>query len=139
ARLDTLPKERKALLQDAAVLGKVFWAGAVRAMGDRELPEVERALHELARKELVRPSRQSSMEGEAEYGFWHVLVRDVAYRQIPRARRAAKHVAAANWLEIKGGKQVEELAYHTGEALALAQTTGAAAVEAEVTPRAAHY
>src|SRR5206468_3343393 len=26
ARLDTLPPERKALLQDAAVLGKVFWA-----------------------------------------------------------------------------------------------------------------
>jgi class 3 adenylate cyclase/tetratricopeptide (TPR) repeat protein len=139
ARLDTLPQERKMLLQDAAVLGKVFWAGAVGAMGDRDPAEVERALHELSRKELVRPSRQSSMEGEAEYGFWHLLVRDVAYEQIPRAARAAKHLAAANWLEIKGGKHVEELAYHTGEALALARTTGAAAVEAEVTPRAAHY
>src|SRR5204863_3480457 len=32
ARLDTLPQERKVLLQDAAVLGKVFWAGAVGAM-----------------------------------------------------------------------------------------------------------
>ena len=33
ARLDTLPAERKALLQDAAVIGKVFWAGALAEMG----------------------------------------------------------------------------------------------------------
>jgi hypothetical protein len=121
------------------VLGKVFWAGAVGAMDDRDPHEVERALHELARKELVRPSRQSSMEGETEYGFWHLLVRDVAYQQIPRAGRAAKHLAAADWLETKAGEHVEELAYHTGEALALAQATGDAALEAEVKPRAAHY
>ena len=139
ARLDTLPQERKALLQDAAVLGKVFWAGAVRAMGDRELPEVERALHELARKELVRPSRQSSMEGEAEYGFWHVLVRDVAYRQIPRAGRAARHLAAADWLEAKAGDRVEDLAYHTAEALALARASGDTVLETNVAPRAARY
>lgn len=139
ARLDTLPQERKMLLQDAAVLGKVFWAGAVGAMGDRDPAEVEQALHELSRKELVRPSRQSSMEGEAEYGFWHLLVREVAYQQIPRARRAAKHLAAANWLETEAVEQVEELAYHTSEALTLARATGDAALEAEVTPRAAHY
>ena len=139
ARLDTLPQERKALLQDAAVLGKVFWAGAVAAMGDRDPHEVEQALHELARKELVRPSRQSSMEGEAEYGFWHLLVRDVAYQQIPRAQRATKHLAAGNWLETKAGEQVEELAYHTGEALILAQAAGDADLEAEATPRAARY
>jgi class 3 adenylate cyclase/tetratricopeptide (TPR) repeat protein len=139
ARLDTLPAERKMLLQDAAVLGKVFWAGAVATMGALEPAEVERALHELSRKELVRPSRQSSMEGEAEYGFWHLLVRDVAYEQIPRAARAAKHLAAADWLEMKGGEQVEELSYHTGEALTLAQAAGDAAIEVETTPRAAHY
>ncbi|MDP9255346.1 MAG: AAA family ATPase [Actinomycetota bacterium] len=143
ARLDTLPQERKALLQDAAVLGKVFWAGAVSAMGDRDPHEVERALHELIRKELVRPSRQSSMEGEAEYGFWHLLIRDVAYQQIPRAGRAAKHLSAGEWLEAKAGERVEDLAevlaYHTGEALSLAVATGDAALQTAVTPRAARY
>src|SRR5262249_51997900 len=139
ARLDTLPQERKALLQDAAVLGKGFWAGAVAAMGDRDPQDVEQALHELSRKELVRPSPQSSMEGGGEYGFWHLLVRDVAYQQIPRAARAAKHLAAATWLESTGGEQVEELAYHTGEALAFSQATGDAALEAEIRPRAARY
>ncbi|MGZ4371613.1 MAG: ATP-binding protein [Gaiellaceae bacterium] len=139
ARLDTLPPERKALLQDAAVLGKIFWAGAVGAMGERNPHEVERALHELVRKELVRPSRQSSMEGESEYGFWHTLVRDVAYQQIPRSHRAAKHVAAAEWLEATAPEWVEDLAYHTGEALALAEATGDIALQADVAPSAARY
>ena len=65
ARLDTLSPERKSLLQDASVMGKLFWAGAVAEMGERDPREVELALHELARKELVRPARTSSMEGEA--------------------------------------------------------------------------
>ena len=58
ARLDTLTPDRKSLLQDAAVIGKVFWAGALAEMGDRDPREVEHALHELARKELVRASSQ---------------------------------------------------------------------------------
>src|SRR6185436_20559024 len=85
ARLDTLSPERKSLLQDAAVIGKVFWVGALAEIGGRNPGELELALHELARKELVRPARTSSMEGESEYSFWHLLVRDVAYGQIPRA------------------------------------------------------
>ncbi len=52
-------------------------------------------LRDLSRKELVRPSRRSSMQGEAEYAFWHILTRDVAYtpaaprltRGPPRRRR----------------------------------------------------
>jgi predicted ATPase len=63
ARLDTLPAERKAILADAAVVGKVFWAGAVASLGERTLGDVTEALHELGRKELVRPSRHSSMAG----------------------------------------------------------------------------
>ena len=128
ARLDTLPTDRKALLQDAAVIGKVFWAATVGAMGDRPDHDVELALHELARKELVRPSRQSSMEGEAEFGFWHVLVRDVAYQQIPRADRASKHVAAARWIETRAADRLEDLAdvlvHHYEQAVELFRSAG---------------
>ncbi len=109
-------------------MGKVFWAGAVAEMGGREPREVEQALHELARKELVRPARTSSMAGEAEYGFWHLLVRDVAYNQIPRAARADRHRAAAAWFERQAGERVEDLAdvlaYHYTQALELAQAAG---------------
>jgi class 3 adenylate cyclase/tetratricopeptide (TPR) repeat protein len=143
ARLDTLPLEHKALLQDGAVMGKVFWAGSVSAMSDQDDRTVEEVLHELARKELVRPARQSSMEGEAEYAFGHLLVRDVAYEQIPRAQRAGRHVKAAAWLENKAAGRVEDLAevlaYHTGEALRLAEIQGNARLRADVAPAAGRY
>jgi class 3 adenylate cyclase len=128
ARLDTLPAERKNLLQDAAVLGKVFWVGALAEIGGRNADELERALHELVRKELVRPARVSSIEGENEYSFWHVLVRDVAYGQIPRGERARRHRAAAAWIERQAHGRVEDLAevlaHHYLQALELVEAAG---------------
>ena len=79
ARLDSLPAEEKRLLLDAAVFGKTFWVGALQA------EDAEARLHALQRKEFVRRERRSSVAGEAEYLFTHLLVRDVAYAQIPRA------------------------------------------------------
>ena len=143
ARLDTLPADRKRLLQDAAVIGKVFWAGAAAAMGGREAVEVEDAFSDLVRRELIRPAAQSSMEGEREYGFWHALVRDVAYAQIPRAERASRHLRAVDWIEQKAGDRLEDvadvLAYHADEARSLARATRDAALEAEARPVAARY
>jgi class 3 adenylate cyclase/tetratricopeptide (TPR) repeat protein len=130
ARLDTLPPDRKALLHDGAVVGKVFWAGAIASMGDRDESFVRSGLHELARKELVRSARTSSVSEQAEYSFWHLLVRDVAYSQIPRADRAHKHVAAAEWVERMAGERVtdhaELLAYHYEQALELTHAAGEA-------------
>ncbi len=128
ARLDTLTPDAKSLLADAAVVGKVFWAGAVAAMGDRDPDVVIDMLRELSRKELVRPARRSSMQGEAEYAFWHILSRDVAYNQLPRVDRAARHVGAATWIESQAPDRVEDLAdvlaYHYATALELARAAG---------------
>jgi class 3 adenylate cyclase len=143
ARLDTLSPDRKSLLQDAAVVGKLFWAGAVAEMGGRDPREVELALHELARKELVRPARTSSMEGEVEYSFWHLLVRDVCYGQIPRAARAARHRSAAGWIERKAGERAEDLADvladHFVTALELTRAAGQAADTEELRASARRY
>jgi class 3 adenylate cyclase/tetratricopeptide (TPR) repeat protein len=108
ARLDTLSPDRKQLLQDAAVVGKVFWSGAVAKMGERDPNQVRETLHELSRKELIRPARASSMAGEAEYAFYHALVRDVCYAQIPRASRAERHLKAASWIEEVAAERVED-------------------------------
>src|SRR5690242_8020029 len=91
ARLDLLGPEEKALLQDASVVGRVFWPGALGA--------ADELLRSLVRKEFIRRERRSSVGGEQEYSFAHALVRDVAYAQIPRGDRAAKHRAAASWIE----------------------------------------
>ena len=127
ARLDSLPPEEKALLQEAAVVGRVFWLGAVEAM-DGALPrELEERLHALARKEFIRRERRSSVEGDTEFAFLHVLVRDVAYGQIPRRERSEKHRLAAEWIASLGRSedQAEMLGHHYLQALELAEAAGA--------------
>ena len=76
ARLDLLTRAEKELLQDAAVVGKVFWPGALTA--NRDASDLDDAIRGLERKEFVRRERRSSVEGELQYAFRHVLVRDVA-------------------------------------------------------------
>jgi hypothetical protein len=87
ARLDALPDNEKQLLRDAAVLGKVFWSGGVSA------DDAAAALHGLERKGFVRRELCSAVAGDTEYAFRHVLVREVAYGQIPRGARGEKHLA----------------------------------------------
>jgi class 3 adenylate cyclase len=110
ARLDALAPEEKALVQNAAVVGKVFWLGALTALGSAD----EMRLHALARKEFVRRERRSSVEGDTEFAFLHVLIRDVAYAQIPRAGRAERHLAVARWIEEVGRAEdaAEMLTHH---------------------------
>jgi class 3 adenylate cyclase len=118
ARLDALNREQKALLQHAAVIGKVFWLGALGA--------TEQQLHALQQKEFVQRARRSSVEGETEYAFRHLLVRDVAYGQIPRAERARSHVRTAEWIESLGRPEdhAEMVAHHYATALQLARAAG---------------
>lgn len=126
ARLDGLPDGEKRVLQDAAVLGKVFWSGGVASLtgfDDRTLLD---SLHALVRKGFVRRERRSAVAGEEEFAFRHVLVRDVGYGQIPRPARVNKHVAAAAWVESLGREEdhAELLAHHYATALELAQAAG---------------
>ena len=121
ARIDGLAPDEKALLQDASVIGKVFWPGAVPGANGQ-------TLHSLERKEFVRRDRRSSIAGETQYAFLHALVRDVAYGQIPRGERAEKHRRAAEWLASLAGDRAEDhaemLAHHYHEALTLAEAAG---------------
>ena len=124
ARLDTLEPETKEVLRDAAVVGTGFWTGALAQMGGLRREQVERRLGELQWKELVRPQPRSIVADESQYAFWHVLVRDVAYGQIPRAARARKHRLAAEWIESLAPDRAdltELLAHHYASALEYAR------------------
>jgi class 3 adenylate cyclase/tetratricopeptide (TPR) repeat protein len=129
ARLDTLAPERRSLLQDAAVVGTVFWSGALGAIDGRDPAGATADLQELARRAFIRPVRASSVAGEAEYAFWHNLTREVAYGQLPRTARVAKHRAVAAWIEEVAGDRVadhaELLAHHYLTALELARAARA--------------
>ena len=135
ARLDVLRPERKALLADAAVVGQDFWLGALARVAGLGRDAVETELGELAARDLVRPVRESAVEGERQYTFWHALTREVAYEELPRAARATKHAAVADWLEHDSGARVDDLAdvlaHHRVTSLELARAAG----EAELAER----
>ncbi len=128
ARLDALPGEEKTALADAAVVGEVFWDGALTELGRRERVEVDAALGALHDKHLVRRARESSMAGESEFTFTHALTRDVAYGTLPRRARAQKHAQTAAWLEGRAGGRLEDvadlLAHHSATAFELAEAVG---------------
>ena len=128
ARLDVLESPRKSVLQDAAVVGHVFWSGAVSAIGAREPRTVERDLDALADQQFVRPNADSSMRDDHEFSFWHAIVRDVCYSQIPRAGRATRHRRAAAWIEHRAGERLDDLAdvlaHHHTQALSLDEARG---------------
>ena len=143
ARLDLLSAERKALLADAAVVGRSFWAGAVAAVGQHDPARVYEGLMELVAKELVRPERVSSIEGEAEFAFVHALVCDVSYSRLTLAERATKHARLARWLEDRTAGRTEDmaevLAFHYGTALEMAGAAGLFELQDELAEPTTHY
>ncbi|GHH38833.1 BTAD domain-containing putative transcriptional regulator [Lentzea cavernae] len=97
-QLDSLPIEVKAVLQDAALTGDLVSPSSVAATGRRDAFEVAKALELLEQRDFLRRQGRNSETGEIEYGFRHLLVRDVVADQIPRAERASKQERARAWL-----------------------------------------
>ena len=100
----------------------MFWASSI----GRDPDAATTSLHSLERKGFVRRQRRSSLEGESEFAFAHALVRDVSYGQIPRADRAQRHRAVAEWIDGLGRPEdhAEMLAYHWSSALDLVRASG---------------
>ena len=130
ARVDGLPAQDKGLLQDAAVLGKVFWTDALHVLSGVEASVLDERLRALQRQEFVRRERRSAVEGVRQYVFMHALVRDVAYGQIPRAQRSEKHRRAAAWISRLPADRAEDraemLAHHLEAAISYGEAAGIA-------------
>jgi tetratricopeptide (TPR) repeat protein len=117
ARLDSLPREERVVLECGSVEGEVFHRGAVTALepGDGQ---IDARLVGLVRKELVRPETPT-LAAEDAYRFRHLLIRDAAYEALPKATRIELHRRFAEWLEERGQDLVEldEIAgYHLEQA-----------------------
>jgi predicted ATPase len=114
SRIDALPEAEKQVLQDAAVVGRTFWATTLESMSADAA--VRAALDNLERKGFVTASPTSLLGAEPEYSFSHALKREVAYQSIPRARRALMHAAVAAWIDEiasdRHGELVDLIAYH---------------------------
>ncbi|MET7669958.1 ATP-binding protein [Micromonospora luteifusca] len=127
-RLDLLDPADRAVLQAAAVVGVQFWAAPVATALGRPVEWVERALDRLQRRDLVYEQGTSTMPGQSEYRFRHILVRDVCYQRLPRAERVLRHQRTADWMaQLTDGRQhdlAEVLANHRWAAHEIARTVG---------------
>jgi AAA ATPase-like protein/adenylate/guanylate cyclase family protein len=123
ARIDALPREEKRVLQEAAVVGRVFWEAPIAQDGNGS---VGAALMALEGRGLVFARPTSSIAGQLEYMFKHALVRDVAYAGLPKARRARAHAEVGAWIEHLAGERIDEfielVAHHYHAAVAGAES-----------------
>jgi class 3 adenylate cyclase/tetratricopeptide (TPR) repeat protein len=118
ARIDRLAADEKRVLQTAALIGRVFWRGAL----DRLAPDVDVAvvLDTLLEREFVVPEERSSISSELAFRFKHVLIRDVSYGGMSKARRAEQHQAFAAWVGERARDELAEIrAYHLDQAAKL--------------------
>jgi class 3 adenylate cyclase len=113
ARLDALPTDERAVLVDAAVVGRVFWRGALAKTWDDEA--LSRLLPALEGRDLIHRDLRSMIDGEQQYAFKHGMIRDVAYETLPRKRRAERHESIARYFEereLTGTEAVAAMARH---------------------------
>jgi tetratricopeptide (TPR) repeat protein len=121
ARLDRLGRDERACLEPASVIGAAFDGAALRALvPDTLRAELERHLRSLDRKQLVHPARGG--EGEEDYRFHHILIRDTTYQGLLKRTRATLHERYVEWAdersaEVHRGRELEEvLGYHLEQA-----------------------
>ena len=104
ARIDGLPAAEKAALQNASVIGHVFWDEALREIA----PQTGDALDNLARRELTYGRETSAFEGTREYVFKHHVLHQVTYQSVLKRPRREQHRLAADWLVLRSGDRTSE-------------------------------
>jgi class 3 adenylate cyclase/ATP/maltotriose-dependent transcriptional regulator MalT len=119
ARIDRLPGPQRALLQRAAVMGRIFMGGALAHIAP-EVEDVEHCIEELLMRDLVVREQRTSISGEQAYKFKHVLIREVAYAGLSKSSRADLHHAFAGGLGERAGEELVEIrAFHLDQAARL--------------------
>src|SRR3954452_19048041 len=121
ARLDGLTPEERAIVADAAVLGKTFTKQGVAALAGRGEEDVEGVLRDLIRKEVLTLQADARSPERGQYAFLQDLLKRVAYETLWKADRKARHLAAARHISTAWADEeiVEIVAAHYLEAYRL--------------------
>jgi class 3 adenylate cyclase len=109
ARLDALPERERAVVLAASAIGKVFWLGALERL-HADGGGLHEVLDSLEHRGLLRREAVSRIGGDAQYAFKHMLIREVAYETLPKARRRELHALAAEFIEDVAGERRAEWA-----------------------------
>ena len=104
ARIDGLPPAEKSALQQASVIGHVFWDEALR----RIAPASPDALDSLTRRELAYGRETSAFDGTHEFVFKHHVLHQVTYDSVLKRDKRAQHRQTADWLVVRSGDRASE-------------------------------
>jgi tetratricopeptide (TPR) repeat protein len=125
ARIASLSRSERDLLEKAATLGSVFWLGALvvlqrldsaeagpRTFSIEDRARIEAMLEELVERDYLLAMPDSTVPGDAEYIFKHNLEHDLVLKLVPADRARRYYRAAAEWLETRLPENAQE---QTGE------------------------
>ena len=120
ARLDRLGAIERTVIQRGAVIGQIFFRGAVEDLVPESVREhVAESLSRLVAKELVGPD-ESTFAGHEAFRFAHILIRDAAYQAMLKRERAELHERFVDWVEAVAPDRVLEFeeirGYHLEQA-----------------------
>jgi class 3 adenylate cyclase/tetratricopeptide (TPR) repeat protein len=114
ARLDRLEPEERAVIDRASVVGPRFsWRAVAELSPDGQRADLGGRMQSLTRKELIHPDRSAPSDDDS-FRFAHILIRDAAYRQIPKAVRSDLHERLAAWIAERFGERSGEYAEIVG-------------------------
>ncbi len=137
ARLDGLPAPEKIALQEASVIGQVFWDQALFSLDAK----AKDALPALVGRELALPRADAGQDmggGDdlREYAFRHQILHQVTYDTLLRRRRRELHGEVAQWLTQLTGLRASDFLGATAEHY---ERAGDTANAAEFHARAAEH
>ncbi|UCE01057.1 MAG: AAA family ATPase [Chloroflexota bacterium] len=126
ARLDSLPAHERTILQQASVVGRLFWDSIVAFIqseggnGD-DRHRVPLVLTSLRDRELIYRHEESAFAGAIEYFFKHDVLREVTYESVIKKLRETYHGLVADWLIANGGDLIGEYSGLIAEHLVMAR------------------
>ena len=106
ARLDALRVPQRRALQQASVVGAVFWDDALASLDARAPSE----LQALCQRALALPHAQSAFDDAHEFAFRHHLLHEVTYGTVLKRDKREQHARAARWLEARSTGRGAEFA-----------------------------
>ncbi len=125
ARLDRLSAPERAVVDDAAVLGRRGQVFHLEEMARRVrgVDDITAALDELVERDVLR------VDG-TNWEFHNDLTREVAYHTLTKSDRATRHLGVAKWIEAHhrgawSDVEVDLLAHHYGVAAEALADVGA--------------
>lgn len=128
ARLETLSSDQKIVIQQASVIGRVFWDSTLEYINAAAqfVGEVAQPLDQLRQKELIFRREESSITSAREHIFKHAILRDVTYQSVIKRIKPVYHSLAADWLINRSGNRIGEFASMIAEHLIAADRTALA-------------